>query len=312
MNNYSPTVSIVIPMYNESRYVGRCLDSLKAQTYKDFELIMIDDGSTDRSVQIVQSYQDQFKKLTVLKQQRGGPGKARNRWAQEATWEILVFVDADMVFDEHYIEELIKPIVEGKEVGTAHGREYVANKNHPIARAFSLVRLSYNPQIPRGGVFRAIRKDAFSQAGWFDTSKGYSDDDLTKRIGSSLSIPSAIAYHNNPESFSEIVKHSRRVWSSLAKTGEIQYYIKKYRLHLILLWAICSIGIIIWLQYRGLGLTLVLGIWILLGFVFALGVKRALREKYLSHVVYVPLVMFARIRGYLGWALQYLFRKSIY
>ena len=65
-------------MYNESRYIGRCLDSLMAQTMQDFEVILIDDGSTDRSVAIANEYTSKLG-LRVLEQQHGGPGKARNR-----------------------------------------------------------------------------------------------------------------------------------------------------------------------------------------------------------------------------------------
>lgn len=136
-------------MYNESRYVARCLDSLIEQSYKDFELIMIDDGSTDNTLEIIEKYKKKIDNLTLLHQEHGGPGKARNRGAKEAKGEVLVFVDADMVFDKKYIEELIKPILDKKEIGTAHGREYVANKDNSIARAFSLIRLSYDPQRSR-------------------------------------------------------------------------------------------------------------------------------------------------------------------
>jgi glycosyltransferase involved in cell wall biosynthesis len=72
---------------------------------------MIDDGSTDQTVSIVQSYQRIFTHLTIVHQEHGGPGKARNWGASIAQGDILVFVDADMMFDTYYLEELIKPIV---------------------------------------------------------------------------------------------------------------------------------------------------------------------------------------------------------
>jgi glycosyltransferase involved in cell wall biosynthesis len=72
---------------------------------------MIDDGSVDATVAIVQSYQCTFTHLTILHQEHGGPGKARNWGASIAQGDILVFVDADMMFDQYYLEELIKPII---------------------------------------------------------------------------------------------------------------------------------------------------------------------------------------------------------
>ncbi|MEI7563969.1 MAG: glycosyltransferase family A protein [bacterium] len=69
-----PKTSVIIPMYNESRYIGRCLDSLLSQSYKDFEVVLIDDGSTDHTIEIAQKYD-----VIILQQQHGGPGNARNR-----------------------------------------------------------------------------------------------------------------------------------------------------------------------------------------------------------------------------------------
>jgi len=65
-------------MYNERRYIGRCLDSLKKQTYQNFELILIDDGSKDNTVEIAKQYHKNFD-LIILQQKNSGPGKARNR-----------------------------------------------------------------------------------------------------------------------------------------------------------------------------------------------------------------------------------------
>lgn len=301
-------ISIIIPMYNESRYVWRCLDSLLLQTYKDFELIMIDDGSIDNTIQIVETYNNKFQSLKILKQNHGWPWKARNRWASLANGKILVFVDADMMFDKHYLEKLVQPIIDQKEIGTAHGWEYVANKNNPIARAFSLIRLSYNSKNPRSWVFRAISKEIFLKSGWFDTSKGYSDDDLTKKVWLSLSIPWAIAYHNNPEWFWEIVKHSQRVGASLLKSWEIQNYISKYKLW-VLVFILWCLALFYWFGFLNglLGGTLLLCSLIIIKWI-----QRTIQEQYLSHLLYVPIVMFCRWYGYIkGW-LSYLFTKKIY
>lgn len=65
-------------MYNEERYIARCLDSLLEQTEKDFEVILIDDGSKDSSIAIAEDYKHRLD-LTILQQQHGGPGRARNR-----------------------------------------------------------------------------------------------------------------------------------------------------------------------------------------------------------------------------------------
>lgn len=301
-------MSIVIPMYNEQRYVWRCLDSLLVQSFSDFELIMIDDGSTDQTVSIVQWYQNKFYHLTILHQEHCGPGKARNWGANIAQGNILVFVDADMMFDVYYLEELIKPIMVWDEIGTAHGWEYVANKDNKIARAFSLIRASYNPQQVRWWIFRAIRKDVFLQAGWFDDSKGYTDDDLSNKLGSSLIVPWPIAYHNNPESFLEIYNHSRRVGGSLWSSGEIIYYLKKYQWWLLvfIIWLV-FIVLLVWISKWMIG-----SIVLLLLLLMFKGIQRSVREKYLSHILYVPLVMIMRWLWYMSGIIWFLFFKKIY
>lgn len=136
-----PQTSIIIPMYNEERYITRCLESLTKQTYQDFEIILIDDGSTDKTIEKASTY-----RVKILKQKHGGPGKARNWGAQVATGDIFVFIDADMYFDIRYLEELIKPIQEGREIGTSHGTELIGNPENKLARAWSINRIPHPPE----------------------------------------------------------------------------------------------------------------------------------------------------------------------
>jgi glycosyltransferase involved in cell wall biosynthesis len=102
----NPLVSIIVAVFNEEKYLNRCLQSLKNQSYKDIEIIIVDDGSTDKSRNIIKQYNVKYLSIS-----HSGPGVARNKGAQAAKGEILVFVDADMYYDKEYIKELVKPIV---------------------------------------------------------------------------------------------------------------------------------------------------------------------------------------------------------
>ncbi len=223
-----PKLSIVIPMYNESRYIWRCLESFKKQNFKDFEIILIDDWSIDNTIEIAENFSKDFQ-LKILKQNHGWPGKARNLWANEATWEILIFVDADMFFDEKFLEELTEPIIKWEEIWTAHWVELVWNLENKLARAWSINRIP-NPPI-RSWVYRAILKKSFLESWGFDSSKWYFDDDLSKinNWNWALTIMKAICYHNNPENIKEIIKHSAWVGKSLLQTWVIFEYIKIYK-----------------------------------------------------------------------------------
>jgi len=86
-------VSVIIPLYNKGKYIARALDSIFAQTYQDFEVIVVDDGSTDNGPDIVKQYADP--RLRIIRQQNAGPGAARNRGIAESLAFYVAFLDAD-------------------------------------------------------------------------------------------------------------------------------------------------------------------------------------------------------------------------
>jgi glycosyltransferase involved in cell wall biosynthesis len=85
--------SIIIPLYNKEQYVAKTLDSVFAQTYEDFEIIIVDDGSTDNSLQEVDKFNDP--RIRIIKQKNGGVSSARNRGIAEAKYDFIAFLDAD-------------------------------------------------------------------------------------------------------------------------------------------------------------------------------------------------------------------------
>lgn len=98
-----PLVSIVVPLYNKAPYVLRTLESVAAQTVTDFEVIVVDDGSSDGSADLVAKFGDPRFKL--LRQANAGPGAARNRGLREASAPHVAFIDADDVWLPRFLEE---------------------------------------------------------------------------------------------------------------------------------------------------------------------------------------------------------------
>jgi glycosyltransferase involved in cell wall biosynthesis len=88
-------ISIIIPVYNAEKYVRRCVESVLAQTFRDFEVILIDDGSTDKSGQYCDEYLTIDRRVKVFHQANGGPAKARNLGLDKAHGEFVTFIDAD-------------------------------------------------------------------------------------------------------------------------------------------------------------------------------------------------------------------------
>lgn len=85
-------ISIIIPIYNTEKYLWRCLDSIVAQTYKDFECIMVDDGSTDNSGKICDEYAVKDNRFKAYHKQNGGTSSARNVGLDNTKGEYIVFV----------------------------------------------------------------------------------------------------------------------------------------------------------------------------------------------------------------------------
>ena len=90
-----PRVSVIVPVYNAEKHLARCLDSVRAQTLIDIEILCIDDGSMDRSPEILNEYAERDPRIHVTRQTNAGPGAARNVGIERASGEYVLFVDAD-------------------------------------------------------------------------------------------------------------------------------------------------------------------------------------------------------------------------
>ena len=98
-------VSIVVPLYNKEEYIQRCIDSLLSQTYEHLEILIVDDGSTDRSGEIADAVRDE--RLVVIHQENRGLSEARNTGINHSSGEYLVFVDADDTVPKNGVKDLV-------------------------------------------------------------------------------------------------------------------------------------------------------------------------------------------------------------
>lgn len=128
-------LSIIIPVYNVENYISKCIDSVLIQNYKYFELILIDDGSTDKSGIICEKYKIKDRRVNVIHTSNKGPGAARNIGLKNAKGIYVTFLDSDDYVEKNYYESLIKEmhlnnidIIQG--AYTEIGKE-VAIKNKP-------------------------------------------------------------------------------------------------------------------------------------------------------------------------------------
>ena len=100
-------ISVVVPVYNAEQYVSRCIDNVLTQTYQDWELILIDDGSMDKSAVICDEYAAKDQRIKVFHKKNGGVSSARNKGIENATGKWVTFLDSDDYYDSEFLEGLI-------------------------------------------------------------------------------------------------------------------------------------------------------------------------------------------------------------
>lgn len=109
-------ISVIVPIYNASKYMVKTIDQVLSQTMTDFELILIDDGSTDDSGEICDKYATQDSRVKAIHQANRGASSARNAGLEVATRELITFIDADDIVNDNYLECLISDYVQYPEV----------------------------------------------------------------------------------------------------------------------------------------------------------------------------------------------------
>lgn len=110
----NPTVSVIVPAYNAEKFIESCVESILRQTYTDFELILVNDGSKDSTSAICHRFAEQDRRITVIDQENGGASSAKNKGLSIAKGSYVEFVDADDIIDQTYMEQLLRGTAEDK------------------------------------------------------------------------------------------------------------------------------------------------------------------------------------------------------
>ena len=103
MVNMNKKISVIVPVYNAETYLPQCIESILRQDYEDLELLLVDDGSSDKSVPICEEYGRRSEKIRVLAQKNSGVSAARNKGIENAKGDYIVFVDADDYLPESFV-----------------------------------------------------------------------------------------------------------------------------------------------------------------------------------------------------------------
>lgn len=106
MNNSKPTISVIVPVYNAEKYLHRCVDSILSQTFTDFEVLLINDGSTDTSGVICDEYAQKDARVRVFHKENGGVSSARNVGIKNMRGLYSIHVDSDDWVEPSYLKDL--------------------------------------------------------------------------------------------------------------------------------------------------------------------------------------------------------------
>ena len=115
-----PLVSVIIPIYNMESFLAETLQSVLASTYPHFEVILVDDGSTDKSVDIAQSFVDNDQRVHLFRQENAGPCRARNRAVKESKGKYIFPHDADDLLAPHFLSDAVAVLAARSEVGVPY------------------------------------------------------------------------------------------------------------------------------------------------------------------------------------------------
>ena len=193
-------ISIVIPSYNEEKYIGKFVSTLMQQDYKGKYEIIIVDSSTDKTPEILKNFP-----VRLFRQPKRGPGAARNYGVKKAKGNIVVFIDADCYAPKDWLRKLVKPFSD-KNVAAVGGTYKNANKDKTIAKFLQYEieerheKMKKFKEIDFVGTFNcAYRKDIFNRFGGFKEEMIQAEDiDLSYRVSEKhkiVFVPSAKVYH---------------------------------------------------------------------------------------------------------------------
>ena len=179
-----PRFSVIVPLYNKEAYVRRTLESVIAQTYKDFECIVVDDGSTDNSLEIVRGLDNGDWRLEIISQANSGVAVARNNGVAKSKGEYVCFLDADDWWESTWIEEMDRLIKEYPDAGL-YATNYVYYKPGKTHVALNLERgyMNYpeayvHGEMPVTSITTCMSRKVFDEMGGFPVGIKLGEDFL--------------------------------------------------------------------------------------------------------------------------------------
>ncbi len=147
MNKKIPKISLIIPVYNVQEYIEKALQSVANQTFKDFEVIIVNDGSKDQSVEIAKKFINKYDNFKLINQENQGLSAARNTGLREAKGEYIAFIDSDDFIESNFLEELYNLAVDNDaDISYCNYKIYYPKMNWSLYMPFASRSKVYSKQ----------------------------------------------------------------------------------------------------------------------------------------------------------------------
>jgi glycosyltransferase involved in cell wall biosynthesis len=229
------TVDVIIPAFNAAKYLPAALESVSSQTFEDWQIILVDDGSTDNTAEVIAPFRDRFgSKFRYIKQENGGQPVARNNAIRASSSEFIALLDADDMWMPCRLAESLKVLAENPKAGLSYGQINITDSNGSILRTFEgnprhregrIAPHIYMRNVELPCLTVTLRRKCVDEVGLFDETMRYTEDrDLWFRIALRYEVafvPRVLAsYRTAPGSMSS---NSQRMFD-----GQLSFIRKHY------------------------------------------------------------------------------------
>ena len=239
-----PSISIIVPVYNTDKYLCKCLDSILAQTYTNWEAILVDDGSTDKSGKICDEYAAKDKRFNVIHQNNGGVSVARQTGLDNSTGDYIIHCDPDDWIEPTMLEDMLKCALANNAdmvICDIVSHQYGKNECHKqnIANNITAKELQtkiINEEIHGSCCNKLVKKNVCKGIAFYPTSITYCEDELfnLRLLCQDIKItylPKGL-YHYIQRTGSNSTPGPGRIYSKIQFIEEVKSFIDDYNFHL--------------------------------------------------------------------------------
>ena len=204
----TPKISVIVPVYKAEKYLHRCVDSILAQTFQDFEVLLIDDGSPDKSGDICDEYAKKDNRVRVFHKENGGVTSARKLGVENSVGKYILFVDSDDSLPKNAILILMSRMTSDVDIVMGAWKKYFNNSNRlillgirGILGTYSYTKALLNSKVYTGPVGKLFRRNLFTEEVLNIPHHITNNEDLimnlkiAKKIRNIHVLPTRVVYH---------------------------------------------------------------------------------------------------------------------